>query len=196
MSEDEAGTLATLQAHQSELIAPALERHQGRIVKLMGDGMLAQFSSAVEAVACAAEIQRELAKTNRDASRKMEFRIGVHVGDVIVDKDDIYGDGVNIAARLEGIAQTGGVCISRQAFEQVDGKLALAFRQLGPQTLKNIAKPMDVFAVEASDLASGYSSISSNLKQEIKYDRLNLKKHWQPAVRASPLADRRLCRYF
>ena len=98
-----------------------------------------------------------------------------------------------IVRRLAAIL---GICISRQAFEQVDGKLALAFRQLGPQTLKNIAKPMDVFAVEASDLASGqaYSSISSNLKQEIQYDRLNLKKHWQPAVRASPLADRRLCR--
>ena len=81
----------------------------------------------------------------------MEFRIGVHVGDVIVDKDDIYGDGVNIAARLEGIAETGGICISRQAFEQVDGKLALAFRQLGPQTLKNIAKPMDVFAIETGE---------------------------------------------
>ena len=166
MSEDEAGTLATLQAHQSEFITIALERHQGRIVKLMGDGMLAQFSSAVEAVACAAEIQRELARRNRDASQKMEFRIGVHVGDVIVDKDDIYGDGVNIAARLEGIAETGGICISRQAFEQVDGKLALAFRQLGPQTLKNIAKRMDVFAVEASDLTSGqaHTSILSNLK--------------------------------
>ena len=91
----------------------------------------------------------------------MEFRIGVHVGDVIVDKDDIYGDGVNIAARLEGIAETGGIYISRQAFEQVDGKLALAFRQLGPQTLKNIAKPMDVFAIETGEP-------SNNLKQEIK----------------------------
>jgi class 3 adenylate cyclase len=156
MGEDETGTLARLQAHQSELIAPALERHRGRVVKLMGDGMLAEFSSAVEAVACAAEIQRELATRNRDAadSRKMEFRIGVHVGDVIVDKDDIYGDGVNIAARLEGIAETGGICISRQAFEQVDGKLPLAFRQLGPQNLKNIGKPTDVFAVETGEPSS------------------------------------------
>ena len=191
MSEDEAGTLATLQAHQSELIAPALERHQGRIVKLMGDGMLAQFSSAVEAVACAAEIQRELAARNRDASRKMEFRIGVHVGDVIVDKDDIYGDGVNIAARLEGIAETGGICISRQAFEQVDGKLALAFRRLGPQTLKNIAKPMDVFAVEAGEFASGqaHTFVSSNLKQEIQYCRApdGVRLAWAKVGQGPPL---------
>ena len=182
MSEDEAGTLATLQAHRSELIAPALERHQGRIVKLMGDGMLAQFSSAVEAVACAAEIQRELARRNRDASRKMEFRIGVHVGDVIVDKDDIYGDGVNIAARLEGIAETGGICISRQAFEQVDGKLALAFRQLGPQTLKNIAKPMDVFAIETGEP-------SNNLKQEIRYCRApdGVRLAWTSVGQGPPL---------
>ena len=182
MSEDEAGTLATLQAHRSELIAPALERHQGRIVKLMGDGMLAQFSSAVEAVACAAEIQRELARRNRDASRKMEFRIGVHVGDVIVDKDDIYGDGVNIAARLEGIAETGGICVSRQAFEQVDGKLALAFRQLGPQTLKNIAKPMDVFAIETGEP-------SNNLKQEIRYCRApdGVRLAWTSVGQGPPL---------
>jgi class 3 adenylate cyclase/pimeloyl-ACP methyl ester carboxylesterase len=191
MSEDEAGTLATLQAYQSELIAPAVEQHQGRIVKLMGDGMLVQFSSAVEAVACAAEIQRELARRNRDASRKMEFRIGVHVGDVIVDKDDIYGDGVNIAARLEGIAETGGICISRQAFEQVDGKLALAFRRLGPQTLKNIAKPMDLFAVEAGELTSGQAhiSVSSNLKQEIEYCRApdGVRLAWAKVGQGPPL---------
>ena len=193
MSEDEAGTLATLQAHQSEVIAPALERHQGRIVKLMGDGMLAQFSSAVEAVTCAAEIQRELARRNQAATgnRKMEFRIGIHVGEVIVDKDDIYGDGVNIAARLEGIAETGGICISRQAFEQVDGKLTLAFRRLGPQTLKNIAKPMDVFAVEASDLASGqvHTNVSSNLKQEIQYCRApdGVRLAWAKVGQGPPL---------
>jgi class 3 adenylate cyclase/pimeloyl-ACP methyl ester carboxylesterase len=193
MSEDEAGTLATLQAHQSELIAPALERYRGRLVKLMGDGILAEFSSAVEAVACAAEIQRELAKRNREVTggKKMQFRIGVHVGDIMVDKDDIHGDGVNIAARLEGIAETGGICISRQAFEQVDGKLPLGYRALGPQTLKNIAKPIDVFAVEAADLALGpaHASISGNLKQEIQYCRApdGVRLAWAKVGQGPPL---------
>ena len=123
MGEDEVGTLAALQACHSELVAPAVARHHGRVVKLMGDGVLAEFASVVEAVACAAEVQRDMATWNRAASGKerMTFRIGVHLGDVIAENDDIYGDGVNIAARLEGVAEPGDICISRQAFDQIDG---------------------------------------------------------------------------
>ena len=142
MGEDEAETLAALQSLQSEIINPAVARHRGRIVKLMGDGILAEFGSVVEAVQVAGEVQHELTERNRKFadSRRMELRIGVHVGDIIADDQDIYGDGVNIAARLQGLADPGGVCISRQAYDQVDGKLPLSFRALGRHTLKNIAK--------------------------------------------------------
>jgi class 3 adenylate cyclase/pimeloyl-ACP methyl ester carboxylesterase len=155
MSADEAGTLAALQAHRSELIAPAIERHCGRIVKLIGDGILAEFGSVVEAVACAMEIQREMKARNRGAPdhRQMLLRIGVHRGDIIIDGDDIYGDGVNIAARLEGIAETGGICISRQAYDQIEGKLTLTCRPLGLQKLKNIPKPVEVYNIDLNGAA-------------------------------------------
>jgi class 3 adenylate cyclase/pimeloyl-ACP methyl ester carboxylesterase len=150
MSEDEAGTLAELKSQRSTLIEPAIARHGGRVVKLMGDGLLAEFGSVVEAAACATEIQREVDVRNRGKSddELMRLRIGVHLGDVIIDGDDIYGDGVNIAARLESIAEPGGICLSRQAFDQIDGKLPLASRALGPQMLKNIPKPVDVYAID------------------------------------------------
>jgi pimeloyl-ACP methyl ester carboxylesterase len=127
----------------------------------MGDGILAEFASVVEAVLCAAEIQREIASRNRApaGNKAMELRMGVHLGDIIIDGDDIFGDGVNIAARLEGIAETGGICISRQAFDQIDGKLSLSWRSLGPQTLKNIAKPVDVYAAELSGRAPDRSAL-------------------------------------
>jgi adenylate cyclase len=140
MRKDEPGALALLHKHRSEVIDPAIAKHRGRTVKLMGDGLLAEFSSVVESVDCAAEIQRTMAARNGGSrgDRQMAFRIGVHLGDVIVEGDDLYGDGVNIAARLEGIAERGGVCISRQAYDQVQNKLALGYRSLGPQHLKNI----------------------------------------------------------
>jgi len=171
MSFDESGTLASLQAHRSELIVPAIARHHGRVVKLMGDGILAEFGSVVEAVECAAEIQREMAVRNAGVAdeRRLGFRIGVHLGDVIVEGDDIYGDGVNIAARLESLAETGGVCISRQAYDQVDGKLPREFRELGPQHLKNIPKPVEVFAIGA--LSGTPRRRLANLQQEIRYCR-------------------------
>ena len=167
MSEDEVGTLASLQAHRSQLLDPAITRHHGRIVKLMGDGLLAEFASVVEAVDCAAEIQREMAARNAGGANKrpMIFRIGVHLGDVIVEGDDIYGDGVNIAARLEGIAEPGGICISRQAHDQVHKKLALGYRSLGPQNLKNIPDPVEAFAIKGDGLAA------ADDKQEIRYCR-------------------------
>src|SRR5690242_1817096 len=126
MRDDEQGALALLQKHRSKVIDPTIAKHRGRTVKLMGDGLLAEFSSIVEGVDCAAEIQRAMAARNAgQGSRQMAFRIGVHLGDVIVEGDDLYGDGVNIAARLEGIAECGGICISRQAYDQVQKKLAL-----------------------------------------------------------------------
>jgi class 3 adenylate cyclase/pimeloyl-ACP methyl ester carboxylesterase len=169
MSEDETGTLAALQANRAAAIDPAIARHEGRIVKLMGDGILAEFASAVEAVGCAAEVQRDMAARNADVARKMAFRIGIHVGDVIVDGEDIYGDGVNIAARLQELAQPNGVCLSRQAYEQVDGKLALRFRALGSQTLKNIPRPVDVYSVEAAGKDAEFDPRTT--QQEIKYCR-------------------------
>jgi len=175
MGDDEAGTLAALHSLRSELLDPAISRHRGRIVKLTGDGVLVEFSSIVEAVQCAAEIQRDLAARNRAAGSKggMSLRIGVHLGDVIADQDDIYGDGVNIAARLEGIAPAGGICISRQAFDQVERKLGLPYRSLGPRALKNIAKPVEVYAVNAEEFDSGDALEIDGppMQQEIAYCR-------------------------
>jgi class 3 adenylate cyclase/pimeloyl-ACP methyl ester carboxylesterase len=165
MSEDEPGTLAALQAHRSGLIDPAIARHHGRIVKLMGDGLLAEFASVVEAVDCAAEIQREMAARNAGNRRPMTLRVGVHLGDVIVEDRDLYGDGVNIASRLEGIAEPGGICISRQVYDQVHKKLSLGYRSMGPQRLKNIPEAVEAFAIRGDGLAVADS------RQEIRYCR-------------------------
>jgi len=168
MREDERAALDLLQKHRSEVIDPGIAKHRGRTVKLMGDGLLAEFPSVVEAVNCAAEIQRAMAARNGGSSqgrREMAFRIGVHLGDVIVEDGDLFGDGVNIAARLEGIAQRGGICISRQAYDQVEKKVALGYRSLGPQTLKNIPDPVEVFAIQGDGLAT------SDDRQAIHYCR-------------------------
>lgn len=166
MSADEVGTLSALQNDRANLINPAISRHRGRVVKLMGDGLLAEFASVVEAVECAAEIQRESAAHAAGAANKrICYRIGVHLGDVIVEGDDIYGDGVNIAARLEGIADPGGIYISRQAYDQVRNKLSLEIRKLGPRNLKNIPEPVEVFAVGGDGLAI------VDDRQEIRYVR-------------------------
>jgi class 3 adenylate cyclase/pimeloyl-ACP methyl ester carboxylesterase len=167
MREDEAGALALLQKHRAEVIDPGVAKHRGRIVKLMGDGLLVEFASAVEGVSCAAEIQRAMTARNAgtQAARQMAFRIGVHVGDIIVEGDDIYGDGVNIAARLEGIAERGGICISRQAYDQVEKKLPLGYRSLGPQQLKNIPEAIEVFSIHGDGLAT------ANEQQQISYCR-------------------------
>jgi class 3 adenylate cyclase/pimeloyl-ACP methyl ester carboxylesterase len=172
MSADEAGTLAALQAHRAEVLSPAIDSHGGRIVKLTGDGVLAEFGSVIEAVGCAADVQRETAARNSGVSesRRMLFRIGVHLGDVIIEGDDIYGDGVNIAARLEGIAESGGIRVSRQVYDQVDGKLPLTFRALGPQTLKNIPRPVEVYAVEIAAIADAEYDPTS-VPQKIEYCR-------------------------
>jgi class 3 adenylate cyclase/pimeloyl-ACP methyl ester carboxylesterase len=167
MREDEPGALALLHKHRSEVIDPGIAKHRGRIVKLMGDGLLAEFSSVVEAVDCAAEIQRAMAARNggSQGERQMAFRVGVHLGDIIVEGDDLYGDGVNIASRLEGIAERGGICISRQAYDQVQKKLSLGYRSLGPKNLKNIPDQIEAFAIQGDGLAV------ADERQEIRYCR-------------------------
>jgi TolB-like protein/class 3 adenylate cyclase len=152
MELDETGTLATLKSHREDIINPSIAEHRGRVVKLMGDGILAEFPSVVDAMQCAARIQTGLAKKNAKVpdEMQMEWRVGINVGDVIVDGDDIYGDGINIASRLEGLAEPGGICISRDVFTQVKNKVDLGFESLGEQSIKNIAEPVLVFRVELS----------------------------------------------
>jgi len=144
MGRDEESTLANLKSFRKTLVDPAIAAYRGRIVKTAGDGMLVEFASAVDAARCAVEIQRSVAAQNADLPQdvRIEFRIGIHLGDIIIDDNDIFGDGVNIAARLEGIAEPGGVCVSDDAHRQIRGKIDIAFDDMGEQTLKNISEPM------------------------------------------------------
>ena len=148
MGEDEEATVRTLKAYR-QLITELTEKHRGRIVDSPGDNVLDEFSSVVDAVRCAVEIQEELRVRNAELSenRRMEFRIGINLGDVIEEGERIYGDGVNVAARIEGLAEGGGVCISGTAFDQVESKLGLEFEYLGEQAVKNIKKPVRVYRV-------------------------------------------------
>jgi adenylate cyclase len=149
---DEEGTLAALRAIRRELADPKIAEHKGRIVKTTGDGLLVEFASVVDAVRCAAEVQAAMAKRNATVppDRRIEFRIGIHQGDIVVESDgDIFGDGVNVAARLEGIAEPGGICVSARVQEDAVGRLDLAFEDLGEQQLKNIARPIRAFRVRA-----------------------------------------------
>ena len=150
MGIDEAGTLTRLNALRREVIDPTIAAHSGRIVKLMGDGALVEFTSAVDAVICAIEIQRQICErdTGKSEGNPIQFRIGINIGDVIIQGDDILGDGVNIAARLEGIAEPGGISISEDVWRQVQGKVAAIFVDAGEQSLKNIARPVRVYRVE------------------------------------------------
>jgi TolB-like protein/class 3 adenylate cyclase len=149
MGNDEAATLAALKAHRAELIDPKAERYGGRVIKLMGDGILMEFASVVDAVNFATDVQRDMARRNRDIpeDRQIQFRVGINIGDVIVEDDDIYGDGVNVAARLEGIAEPGGICIGRSVRDQIRDKLELALEDLGEVDVKNIARPVCAFRV-------------------------------------------------
>src|SRR6266851_7257831 len=150
MGLDEEGTLSRLKAVRKALVDPTIAAHRGRIVKTTGDGMLVEFASAVDAVRCAIEVQHGIAGQSADRlpHTRIEFRIGIHVGDIIFDDNDIFGDGVNIAARLEGIAEPGGVCISDDTYRQVRGKVEIACDDLGPQTLKNIAEPVRAWRIQ------------------------------------------------
>jgi len=148
MGEDEEGTHARLRAHLSELVDPKIKEHRGRTVKNTGDGLLAEFPSVVDAVRCAVEVQRGMVDRNAETpeEERIRFRIGVNLGDVIAENDDIYGDGVNIAARLEGLAEPGGVFISRMVRDQIRDKLPYLFEDRGEQSVKNIARPVRVYA--------------------------------------------------
>jgi class 3 adenylate cyclase/pimeloyl-ACP methyl ester carboxylesterase len=170
MAADEEGTHTALKNYRRDVVDPKISKHHGHIVKNTGDGALVKFASAVDAVRCAVDIQRVMAKRKTEISegRRVEFRIGINVGDIILDDGDIYGDGVNIAARLEGLAETGGICISRQAYEQVEGKLPFICRPLGPQKLKNNSKPVETYAI---DFDGGGFIDPDNMKLKVDYCR-------------------------
>ena len=184
MGADEEGTLAQLKKLRKDLVDPAIAAHRGRIVKTTGDGMLVEFASAVDAARGAAEVQRGMAKQNISVPRdaRIEFRIGIHVGDIIFDDNDIFGDGVNIAARLEGIAEPGGICISDDAQRQIRGKIDLAFDDMGLQTLKNIAEPIRAFRVR---LESGTTAALEGFKDAATATTIAKK----PSIAVLPLVN-------
>src|SRR5712664_901828 len=149
MGADEEGTLAALKALRRELADPKIKEHRGRIVKTTGDGLLVEFASVVDAMHCAVEVQHEMAERNAGVpeERRIQFRIGINLGDIIKDGRDIHGDGVNIAARLEALAEPGGICVSRVVRDQVRDKLAFSFEDMGEQQVKNIARPVRVHRI-------------------------------------------------
>src|SRR5215470_7975460 len=154
MEVDETGTLARLKTHRIELIDPAIAKNHGRIIKTTGDGMLVEFRSVADAVLCAAEIQRRMARRNADVSpaRWIQFRIGINLGDVIVEDNDIFGDGVNVAARLQALAEPGGICVSGAVRDQVGDRLdQVVFDDLGEQSVKNITRRIRVYRIRVAE---------------------------------------------
>jgi TolB-like protein/class 3 adenylate cyclase len=149
MGEDEAGTHARLRACRKELVEPLVTEYHGRVVKLTGDGALVEFGSAVDAIECAVAIQRGMAEheAGEPDDRRLRFRIGINIGDVILEEGDIYGDGVNVAVRLEGLAEPGGICLARSVYNQVKGKLPVALEPMGKHHVKNIAEPVETYRV-------------------------------------------------
>ncbi|MHC2337595.1 adenylate/guanylate cyclase domain-containing protein [Bradyrhizobium sp. USDA 4454] len=185
MEADETGTLARLKTHRIELIDPAIAKNRGRIIKTTGDGLLVEFHSVVDAVLCAAEVQRRMAKRNTDVApaRWMQFRIGVNLGDVIVDGADIFGDGVNVASRLETLAEPGGICISGAVRDQVGDRLEdLSFEDLGDQTVKNIARPIRVFRIH-------FESDSGSTPEQAKSATATSVVAKKPSIAVLPLAN-------
>jgi pimeloyl-ACP methyl ester carboxylesterase len=172
MGEDEVATVRELKGHQAAIL-PLVDRHGGRVIDTAGDGVLAEFPSIVGATECAIEIQAVLATRNEGvpASRRMLFRIGINLGDVVHDDTRIYGDGINVAARLQEIAEPGGICVSRPVYEQVNRAIEAEFRALGPRALKNIAQPVDVFAVAPSSRGARPTAAAGtvDLHQEIRF---------------------------
>src|SRR5262249_31784497 len=149
---DEEGTLSRLRAVRAEVIDPEIASYRGRLVKTTGDGFLVEFASVLDALRCATEVQQAMARRNAGIAEaeRIELRIGIHQGDIVVEDGDIFGDGVNVAARLEALAEPGGICVSARVQEDAAGRLELAFTDLGEQSLKNIARPIRVFRVRAA----------------------------------------------
>jgi adenylate cyclase len=158
MELDDVGTFERLRAHRHELFEPEIGKHQGRIFKLMGDGLLAEFASVVDAVGCAVVLQKAMAERNSGlaANRRIDLRIGINLGDVIVEGEDRHGDGVNIAARLEQLAKPGGIAVSRTVVDHVKHKLALPFESIGVLRLKNIAEPVEVYRLAMNGTVSSF----------------------------------------
>jgi class 3 adenylate cyclase len=177
--EDEASTLAALKAYREELIEPKLAQYHGRMVKLMGDGLLAEFPSAVEAVQCAIEIQHAMgARTAAiPEDRRIIYRVGINIGDIVVEDNDIYGDGVNVAARLEGLAEPSGISVARNVYNQVKDKLDVTFEHLGEKEVKNIAEPVTVYRVVFDDKAGA-------LVTPLVPDAAIPKNRWRPLAAA------------
>ena len=152
---DEEGTHARLQDHLRSLVDPKIAEHRGRVVKTTGDGLLVEFASVVDALRCAVEVQRGMSERNAQVpqDKRIEFRVGIHQGDVIIEGGDIFGDGVNVAARLEGVAEPGGICVSGRVQEDAEGRLEVSFENAGEQQLKNIARPVRVYRVRLSGAA-------------------------------------------
>jgi class 3 adenylate cyclase/pimeloyl-ACP methyl ester carboxylesterase len=172
MGANEEATLSALNTIRHEIFDLKIAEHHGRIFKTTGDGLLVEFASVVDAVNSSIGIQRAMAKRNRGLSfdERIEYRIGVNIGDVIEEAGDLYGDGVNVAARLEAIAESGGICISRQVLEQIEGKVEVACRGLGRKSLKNITKPVDAFGIKLEEEAASARFLAdSDLKQEVSY---------------------------
>jgi adenylate cyclase len=169
MGRDEERTLAQLKTFRKTVVDPGIATHRGRIVKTTGDGILVEFASAVDAARCAVQIQQEMAQQNTAVppELRIEFRIGIHVGDIIIDDNDIFGDGVNIAARLEGLAEPGGVCVSDDAHRQIRGKIDVAFDDIGEQTLKNIAEPMRAWHMRLAGEAAAATRPSAIQVQDL-----------------------------
>jgi adenylate cyclase len=155
MGADEEGTLERLKALRRELIDPKIAEHHGRLVKTTGDGVLVEFPSVVDAVRCAVDVQQGMAERNAEVpeEKRIEFRIGINLGDVIAEEHDIFGDGVNVAARLEALAEPGGICVSRVVRDQVRDRLDYTFEDMGEQSVKNIARPVRVYAVRSEGIA-------------------------------------------
>ena len=205
MGANETGTLAALKELRTDFIDGKIAEHQGRIVKLTGDGMLVEFPSVVNAVACAAEVQRGMRDRNADVpqDRRIEFRIGVNLGDVIVEGEDIFGDGVNVAARLESIANPGGITISGSVRDHVGNRLDLAFEDMGEQTLKNIERPIRVYSVSLSSPAAWDTKDAAPARQEqlqrpsiavLPFNNMSGDQSKNISVMASPRTSSPTCR--
>ena len=181
MGIDEEGTLADLKAHRRAVIDPKITEHRGRIVKTTGDGILVEFASVVDAVRCAVDIQRQMAERNADvpAERRIEFRVGLNVGDIMIDDRDIYGDGVNVAARLESLAAPGGICVSRAVRDQVRDKLDFSFEDMGEQQVKNIARPIRTHRIVLSGGADTVKPTEPSARSA----------HQKPSIAVLPFAN-------